>query len=83
MSIETPHVAQPDLPLDVFRISAMLIHFAARFDAEGQAEFFEALSSSVSLLRDVSKDTADDQKRAAREKMGTVQDQEDPCVCSR
>jgi len=46
VSSKAPHVAQSELPLDVFRISAMLIHFAARFDAEGQAEFFEALSSS-------------------------------------
>ena len=81
MSIETPHVAQPDLPLDVFRISAMLIHFAARFDAEGQAEFFEALSSSVNMLRDVSRETANERK-AEQEGKGKVKDQ-NPCVCSR
>ena len=64
MSIKAQHVTQSDLPLDVFRISAMLVHFAARFEAEAQAEFFEALSSSLSMLRDVSKETASDRKKA-------------------
>jgi hypothetical protein len=76
VSIKAPHVLQSDVPLDVFRISAMLVHFAARFDAEGQAEFFEALSSSIGMLRNVSKDTAIDRKSEALETIAAIREQQ-------
>ena len=79
MSFQAPHVSKQDVPLDVFRISAMLVHFASRFDAQRQAEFFEALSSSVSMLRDVSKDTALDPERAESQ----PRPHDDSCLCNR